>query len=192
MSAVPPFPGGPFDGIPEALKPNPPPAMPEPQRAGDAMASASPFNEPLDLEAIYANLIHDRPLKLFIPDKHKYPDYEFRIINTIPNEIATAHNKGFRAVTDADTLKLFADLVAGTDKEGKPYRPMLMARPRAVGEHIRERYRAQLASMYAGMDPKNKDLNGKYTKNVDARDGTQGQFTGDFFRIKTRASQQRR
>ncbi len=35
------------------------------------------------------------------------------------------------------------------------------------------------------MDPSNKDLAGKYTSNVDAKDGTKGQFTGAGFRIKT-------
>jgi hypothetical protein len=174
----------PFAGIPDALKPNPPPGVPEPQAAGDAMASASPFKEALDVDQIIANLTLDRPLKLFIPNKEKFPQYEFRIINSIPNEIADAHNKGFREVTDPDMAGLFRDLVAGTDKEGKAFRPILVARPKAVGEHIRKRYRLQLASLYAGMDPSNKDLSGKYTDNVDAKAGTKGQFTGAGFRIK--------
>ena len=74
--------------------------------------------------------------------------------------------------------KLFRDLVAGTDKDGKAFRPILVARPKAVGDHIRKRYRFQLASLYAGMDPSNKDLSGKYTYNVDAKDGTKGNSRG--------------
>jgi hypothetical protein len=176
----------PFAGIPDALKPNPPAAVPEPQTAGDAMASASPFKEALNVDEIIKNLTLDRPLKLFIPNKEKYPQYEFRIINSIPNEIAAAHNKGFREVTEPEMTELFRDLVAGTDKEGKAFRPLLVARPKAVGEHIRKRYRIQLASLYAGMDPKNKELDGKYTSNVvDGRDASKGQFTGAGFRIKT-------
>ncbi len=150
----------PFEGIPDALKPNPPAAMPEPQAAGDAMASASPFKEALDVDEIIKNLTLDRPLKLFIPNKEKFPQYEFRIINSIPHEIADAHNKGFREVTEPEVTGLFNDLVAGTDKTGKAYRPILVARPKAVGEHIRKKYRIQLASLYAGMDPSNKDLSG--------------------------------
>lgn len=175
----------PFAGMPDALKPNPPAAMPEPQMAGDATASASPFKEPLDVDAIIANLTLDRPLKLFIPNKEKYPGYEFRIINSIPHEIADAHNKGFREVTEPDMSALFRDLVAGTDKDGKAYRPILVARPKAVGDHIRKKHRIQLASLYAGMDPSNKDLAGKYTSNVDAKDGTKGSFQGPAFRIKS-------
>ena len=178
-------PTNPVQGIPDALKPNPPSSAPEPQTAGDAMAGASPFKEALDVDEIIKNLTLDRPLKLFIPNKEKYSQYEFRIINGIPHEIADAHNKGFKEVTDDEMSKLFRDLVAGTDKDGKAFRPILVARPKAVGDHIRKRYRVQLASLYAGMDPSNKDLAGKYTANVDAKDGTKGQFTGAGFRIKT-------
>lgn len=183
--ADPTFPGAnPFDGLPDALKPNPPAAMPEPTAAGDGMSNASPFKEALDVGAIIANLTLDRPLKLFIPNREKFPQFEFRIINSIPHEIADAHNKGFKEVTDPEMSKLFCDLVAGTDKDGKAYRPILVARPKAVGDHIRKRNRLQLASLYAGMDPSNKDLAGKYTENVDAKSGTKGQFTGQAFRIK--------
>lgn len=174
----------PFNGLPDALKPNPPADMPQPQAAGNAMSNNSPFKEALDVDEIIKNLTLDRPLKLFIPNKEKYPQYEFRIINSIPHEIADAHNKGFKEVTDDEMSQLFRDLVAGTDKEGKAFRPMLVARPKAVGDHIRKRYRIQLASLYAGMDPSNKDLSGKYTSNVDPKDGTKGQFTGAGFRIK--------
>jgi len=187
MNDTPPFPGNadPFSGIPDALKPNPPAAVPGPQAAGDAMKHASPFREALNVDEIIKNLTLDRPLKLFIPDKDKYPQYEFRIINSIPSEIADAHNKGWREVTEPGVAALFNDLVAGTDKRGVAFRPMLVARPKAVGDHIRKRNRVQLASLYAGMDPSNKDLSSKYVNNVDAKDGTKGQFTGAAFRIRT-------
>lgn len=174
----------PFATIPDALKPNPPPSIPEPLEAGNAAPVAHPFTEPQSFQAIIDQLILDRPLKLFIPNKEKFPQYEFRIINSIPNEVADAHNKGFREVTDPELSKLFIDLVAGTDKTGKAYRPLLVARPKAVGEHIRRRNRLQLQSLYAGMDPANKDLAGKYTENVPSSAGTKGSFSGPAFRIR--------
>lgn len=177
-------PFNPHAGTPDFLKPNPPAALPEAPGAGNAMAGQSPFSEALDADQIIANLTLDRPLKLFIPNREKFPDWEFRIINSIPGEIADAHNKGFKEVTDPDIVGLFRDLVAGTDKDGKAFRPILCARPKAVGEHVRKRHRMQLASLYAGMDPANKELNGKYTANVDAKDGTKGQFSGPGFRIR--------
>lgn len=176
--------GNPFDGMPDILKPNPPGGMPEAPSAGDATAILSPFSEPQDIDAIIAALTLDRPLKLFIPNRHLYPNHEFRIINSIPSEMADAHNKGFKEVTDPELCKLFIDLVAGTDKTGKAFRPVLCARPKAVGDHVRKRNRLQLASLYAGMDPGNKELNGKYTANVDAKDGTKAQFSGAGWRIR--------
>lgn len=186
-NAAPSFPNfklDPFAGMPDALKPNPPAAMPEPTAAGDAMASASPFREALDVDEIIKNLTLDRPLKLFIPNLKQYPDYEFRIINGIPQEIAAAQNKGFREITDPEMVSLFTDLVAGTDKSGKAFRPLLFARPKAVGEHVRKGYRRQLASLYAGMDPKNKEFESKYAGKVDAKDGTFLQREGSPWRIK--------
>ncbi len=182
-----PFPGGsdPFGGLAPNLTPNPPAEIPQAQSAGDGMAGASPFKEALDVDEIIKNLTLDRPLKLFIPNKERYPEWEFRIINSIPGEIADAHNKGFREVTEPEVSRLFQDLVAGTDKSGKAFRPILCARPKKVGDHIRKRTRMQLASLYAGMDPANKDFSGKYTSPVDKKDGTSGQFSGPGFRIKT-------
>ena len=176
-----PFPGA---GISPNLIPNQPLDMPDAPGPGDAAASLSPFSEPQDVDSIISQLVLDRPLKLYIPDRDKYPGWEFRIINSIPQEIAAAHNKGFRQVTEAGLTKLFDDLVAGTDKEGKAFRPLLFARPKAVGDHIRKQHRKQLQSLYAGMDPRNKDLNGKYTGNVDEQGGTKGQFSGPGFRIR--------
>lgn len=177
-------PFNPFSGTPDFLKPNPPGEIPEASGAGDAVANLSPFSEPQDTDSIIANLTLDRPLKLFVPDKHLYPEHEFRIINSIPSEMADAHNKGFKEVTDPKLCKLFTDLVAGTDKNGKAFRPILCARPKKVGEHIRKRQRLQLQSLYAGMDPSNKELNGKYTANVDAKDGTKASFEGAGWRIR--------
>lgn len=174
----------PFDGLPDALKPNPPGEVPGALSARDPMTGQSPFTEPLDVDQIIANLTLDRPLKLFIPNREKYPDWEFRIINSIPGEIAAAHNKGFKEVTDPEIVGLFKDLVAGTDKEGKAFRPILTARPKKVGEHVRKLQRMQLRSLYAGMDPKNKELGGKYTSNVDAKDGTFLQREGTPWRIR--------
>jgi len=176
----------PFAGLPDALAPHPPAPVPEPQAASDAMSNASPFKEPLDIDEIIKNLEIDRPLKLFIPRQimARFPQVEFRIINSIPSEIAQAGNLGFKEVTDPEAVALFNGLVAGTDKTGKAYYPLLYGRPKAVGRHIANLHRKQLASLYAGMDPSNKDLSGKYTGNVDAKDGTKGQFTGAGFRIK--------
>lgn len=176
--------GNPFPGLAPNLIPNPPGEIPEALGARDGMATASPFSEALDVDQIIANLTLDRPLKLFIPNRERYPEWEFRIINSIPGEIADAHNKGFKEVSDPEIVGLFKDLVAGTDKDGKAFRPILTARPKKVGEHVRKRQRQQLQSLYAGMDPANKEMNGKYTSNVDAKDGTKGQFSGPGFRIR--------
>lgn len=177
----------PFDGLPDGLKPTPPAAMPEPQAAGDAMAYGSPFKEAQSVDSIIDSLQLDSPLKLFIPRAimERFPQVEFRIINSIPSEITAANNKGFREVTDPEAVAMFTGLVAGTDKTGKAFFPLLYGRPKAVGEFVRNRVRKQLSSLYAGMDPSNKDLSGKYTANVDAKDGTKGQFTGQAFRVKT-------
>ena len=178
-------PSSPFaSGLTPNLVPNPPSDIPEAPGAGDAIAGLSPFKEALDVETIMKNLVLDRPLKLYIPNRGDYPQFEFRIINSIPQEIADAQNKGWKEVTDEKLSGLFSELVAGTDKSGKAFRPILMARPKAVGDHVRKRNRQQLQSLYAGMDPKNTDLGGKFTKNVDHRDGTSAQFDGAAWRIR--------
>jgi hypothetical protein len=177
-------PDNPFAGLPDNLRPNPPADMPEAPSAGDAMAGMSPFSEALDADQIIKNLMLDRPLKLYIPHREKYPDWEFRIINSIPGEIADAHNKGFKEITDPTMTELFTDLVAGTDKNGKAFRPMLMARPKKVGEHIRKKLRGQLQSLYAGMDPSNKAFDSKYAENAGREGGTRGQFTGANWKIR--------
>lgn len=178
-----PFPGvDPFGGLNPVLIPHPPAATPEAPEVGDAMARLSPFKEALDADKIIENLTLDRPLKLYIPGKEKYPDYEFRIINSIPSEMADAHNKGWKEITDPELTKLFVDLVAGTDKDGKSFRPILCARAKKVGDHVRRQHRMQLRSLYAGMDPQNKEFSSKYAKNE--KTITAGDFSGANWRIR--------
>lgn len=175
----------PFNSMAPNLFPNPPGEIPAVQQAGDAVETLSPFNEPQDIDSIIKQLTLDRPLKLFIPNRHLYTQHEFRIINSIPQELADAHNKGWKEVTDEKLCSLFTDLVAGTTKEGKAFRPILMARPKAVGDYVRKQQRKTLASLYAGMDPKNKELEGKYTENVKhGPDASKGTFSGPTFRIR--------
>jgi len=171
-------------GIDDHLKPNPPAAIPEAFSAGNAVANLTPFKEALDWEQIIQNLVLDRPLKLYIPDREKYPDWEFFICNGTPTAMMNAKNKGFVPVTDEKLSNLFKDLTAGTDEDGKAFRPILMARSKAVGDHVRKRHRKQLQSLYAGMDPTKKDIGGKYATRVDGVGMSQGSFEGPAFRIR--------
>lgn len=179
-----PFPGGDL-GLPPHLMPNMPGNVPEAPGPQDAVQALSPFTEPQDVDAIIKQLMIDRPLKLWIPDKEQYPQHEFRIVNSIPQEIAAANNKGFRQVTDPKLTQLFDSLVAGTDKTGAAFRPLLFARSKQVGEVVRNRQRAQLRSLYAGMDPSNKQFDSKYGKPVTERDGTFLQREGRPWGIRT-------
>lgn len=181
-----PFPGD--LGLPPHLVPNPPSAIPEAPGPQDATAKLSPFTEEQDPDQIIAQLMIDRPLKLWIPDKEQYPEWEFRIINSIPQEIAAAQNKGFRPVTDPKLTALFDSLVAGTDKTGAAFRPLLFARARKVGEVVRNRQREQLRSLYAGMDPANKQFDSKYGSQVDKKDGTFLQREGRPWHVTTSKS----
>lgn len=174
----------PHAGLAPNLIPNPPSAIPEAPGAGDAMQSLSPFKEALDNEQIIKNLILDRPLKLYIPNKHLYPQWEFRVINNIPAEIADAQNKGWRRVDDPQLVEGFNELVAGIDKQGKAFGPVLMARSKEIGKVVRQRSRKQLQSLYAGMDPKNKEWGSQFAMKVDAKDGTHFNPSGDGWRIK--------
>lgn len=174
----------PTAGIAPNLIPNPPPEMPGIPGAGDAVAALSPFSEPQDVDSIIKQLVLDRPLKLYIPERDKYPDWDFRIINSIPQEMADAANKGFKPVTDPKFSALFNELVAGTDKDGKAYRPILCARPKAVTQHIVKRNRQQLQSLYQGMNPENRGFESKYAKNAGEAGGSAGQFDGPNWRIR--------
>lgn len=173
-------------GLSPNLVPNPPTDIPEAPGAGDALKGLSPFTQEQDVDQIIKQLVLDRPLKLYIPNREKYPEWEFRIINNLPGEIAAANNKGFRQIDDPELAGLFTDLIAGKDKDGKAYRPLLFARPKKVGEAVRKRNREQLRSLYAGMDPANKagDIAGKYTTLTDRRDGTFLDRTGQPWKIR--------
>lgn len=176
------------DGLPPSLSPNPPAAAPEAPGPGDAMAGAAPFKDALDVDDIIKNLVLDRPLKLSMPHEMlaKYSGYEFRYINDIPHEYADAHRKGFRKVDDPDVIALLSNLVAGTDKVGKSFGVSLFARPKQVGDVIRQRHRQQLAGIYAGMNPENKQFSGKYTDNAGRHGGSAASFEGPAFRIRVR------
>lgn len=171
-------------GVDDHLKPNTPAVIPEAPGAGDAMAQLSPFKEALDWDQIINNLVLDRPLKLYIPDRDKYPEWEFFICNGTPQAMASAKNKGFVPVTDEKLSGLFKDLVAGTDEDGKAFRPILMARSKKVGQHVQKRHRQQLQSLYAGMDPTKREIGGKYATRVDGVGMSQGSFEGPAFRIR--------
>lgn len=171
MNSATPFPGVDL-GLPEHLKPTPPAAMPEAPSPGDAVKALSPFTEPQDIDSVMSRLTLDRPLKLYIPNRERYTEHDFRIINSIPQEIADAHNRGWQEVTDPELSGLFTDLVAGTDKTGKAFRPILCARSKVVTAHIDKQRRLQLRSLYAGMDPSNKEFGSKYAGKVDEKDGT--------------------
>lgn len=173
-------------GIAPNLIPNPPGAIPEAPGIGDAMASLSPFVQEQSIDDIIRQLVLDRPLKLYIPNRERYPEYEFRIINSIPQEIADAKNKGFQPVDDPRLSGLFDSLVAGTTKDGASFRPLLYARPKQVGEFVRKKTRKQLQSLYAGMDPTQKDIQGggKYVKRQDGIGLSEADFSGNSWRIR--------
>jgi hypothetical protein len=176
----------PSGGLSENLIPNPPASMPEAPSVDDAMVSLSPFKEAQDVDSIISQLTLDRPLPLYIPDRHKYTDFEFHIINDAPQEMAEAARQGWQPVDDVDLVKLFEGKVSGVDKTGKITKPVLMARSRRIGEMIAKRKRQKLHDMYAAMDPRNKQFNSKYadTTAVINSGETKGQFTGQGWRIK--------
>jgi len=177
--------GNPNAGLAPNLVPNPPPEIPGAPGVQSATASLSPFSEPQDVDSIIKNLVLDRPLKLFVPNRHLYPDHQFRIINSVPGEMAQALREGWREVTDPAFAGLFEDLVAGTGKDGKAFRPVLMARDKRIGDIVVKSRRKQLAAIYQGMDPKNNEkISGKYVARVDEQQLTQGNFTGDGWRIR--------
>ena len=152
----------PFAGLPENLIPNPPADMPEAPGASDAMESLSPFSKPQDVNSIIQNLTLDRPLTLYIPNREKYPNFQFRIINDTSQELADAHRKGWQPVDDPELIRLFQDKVSGIDKTGKITRPLLVARSKEIGAIIAKRKRQMLSDLYQGMDPAKKQFNSKY------------------------------
>lgn len=174
----------PFGGLAPNLIPNPPADMPEAPGAGDAMVSLSPFSKPQDVDSIISNLTLDRPLTLYIPNREKYPEFQFRIINDTPQEMADAQRKGWQPVDDPELVKLFQDKVSGIDKTGKITRPLLMARSKQIGEIVAKRHRQMLHDLYQGMDPAKKQFNSKYVniKPAIASGDTAGAFS--FAKIK--------
>ncbi len=176
----------PFASLAPNLIPNPPAEIPEAPGAGDAMERLSPFKEAQDVNSIIKNLTLDRPLALYIPDREKYKDHQFRIINDTSTEMAAALRKGWRPVDNPALKSLFDDKVSGTDKTGKITRPVLMSRENAIGEEIAKRNRQTLHDLYQGMDPSNKQFNSKYADTVGpvSRGETKGKFEGQGWKIK--------
>jgi hypothetical protein len=176
----------PFEGLAPNLVPNPPAAMPEAPSAGDAMAKLSPFKEAQDIDSIIKSLTLDRPLTLYIPNRERYPDWQFRIINDTPTELAEALRKGWKQVDDPELTNLFESKVSGTDKTGKITRPLLMARSKQVGEIVAKRHRQTLQDLYRGMNPETKQFNSKYadTKGPINSGDTAGKFGGQGWNIK--------
>ncbi len=155
----------PFEnGLSPHLIPNPPTDMPQAPGAGDAMVALSPFKEAQDVDSIIAQLTLDRPLTLYIPNRERYPEHEFHIINDTAQEMAEATRKGWQPVDNPELVKLFQDKVSGIDKTGKITRPLLMARSKKIGEIVAKRHRKALKDLYAGMDPTTKQFNSKYVK----------------------------
>jgi len=159
----------PYAGLPPNLVPTPPAAMPE---APGVPETRSPFVKPLDASTIIDNLSLDRELVLFIPNRDKYPQHEFRIINDTPQEYADAARKGFQPVDDPELVRLFEGKVSGTDKTGKVTKPVLVARPLAVGDAVRKQIAQRVDNLKSSMDPKRRKLNvgdaEKYASIVDS------------------------
>ena len=162
--------------------------MPEIPEPGDAMKSLSPFAEPLDDEQIIKNLSLNRPLSLFIPNRERYLDHDFRVINDITAEYAKASRFGWNIANNHDLQDAFEGKVSGVDKTGKIMKPVLMSRSKRITETIQERDRQTLHDMYEAMDPRNKQFNSKYadTEPVINAGTTRGQFTGAGWKIKVK------
>lgn len=187
MPETPPFsPFVPTGNMPENLVPNPPADMPEAPEVNDAMSALSEGNDAQDVDSIIAGLTLDRPLPLYIPDRHKYMDRSFHIINSTPQEMAEAMRAHWKPVTDPHLLALFEGRVSGVDKTGKITTPILMERDIRITQAYDKLKRQKLSETYAGMDPRNKQFNSKYadTEAVINAGTTKGQFSGAGWRIK--------
>ena len=150
------------------------------------MEKLSPFKEAQDIDSIIKSLTLDRPLTLYVPNREKYPEWQFRIINDTPTELAEALRKGWKPVDDPELISLFESKVSGTDKTGKITRPMLMARSKQIGEVVAKRHRQTLHDLYQGMDPATKQFNSKYadTKGPINSGATAASFSGKGWNIK--------
>lgn len=183
---VPPFsPFVPSGGLPENLVPNPPADIPEPVEPGNAMEAVSPFSEPQNYESVVESLSLNRPLPLFIPNRDRYKEHDFHVINDSPQEYAAAARLGWQVADHYELKKNFEGKVSGIDKTGKITKPVLMARDKRITELLAKRQRQSLHDMYEAMDPRNKQFNSKYadTEAVINAGTTKGQFTGAW-RIK--------
>jgi hypothetical protein len=187
MPETPPFsPFVPTGGLSENLVPNPPADIPEAPAVDDAMAALSNGNDAQDIDTIIASLTLNRELPLYIPEREKYPQKSFHIINDTPQELAAAMRIHWKPVTDPHLLALFEGKVSGVDKTGKIMKPMLMERDIRITQAYDKLKRQQLSDMYKGMDPRNKQFNSKYadTEAVINSGATKGQFSGAGWRIK--------
>lgn len=187
MSVTPPFsPFVPTGGISENLVPNPPADIPAVPEINDAMASVPDAIEAQNVDDIIASLTLNRPLPLYIPEREKYMNKSFHIVNDNPQEIAEAMRIHWKPVTDLKLLALFEGKVSGVDKTGKIMRPILMERDARITAAYDKLKRQQLHDMYLGMDPRNKPFNSKYadTEPVINAGVTKGQFSGAGWRIK--------
>jgi hypothetical protein len=187
MPQTPPFsPFVPTGGLPENLVPKPPADIPEAPEAGDAMSTLADSPAEQEIKDIIASLTLERPLPLYIPEREKYQDKSFHIINSTPQEMAEAMRFHWRPVTDPALLALFEGKVSGIDKTGKITTPVLMERDIRITQAYDKLKRQKLHDMYAGMDPRNKQFNSKYadTEAVINSGTTKGQFSGAGWRIK--------
>lgn len=187
MPETPPFsPFVPTGGLSENLIPNPPADIPEAPEAGDAMASLPDTPEEQDIKDIIANLTLERPLPLYIPEREKYADKSFHIINDDPQELAEAMRFHWKPTTNPRLLALFEGKVSGVDKTGKIRRPMLMERDIRITYAYDKLKRQRLHDMYQGLDPRTRQFNSKYadTEAVINAGTTKGQFSGAGWKIK--------
>jgi hypothetical protein len=187
MPETPPFsPFVPTGSLPENLVPNPPTDIPVTPEMPDAMSMLADGNNPQDVDSIIASLTLERPLPLYIPNRERYPEKSFHIINNTPQEMAEAMRSHWRPVTDPRLLALFEGKVSGVDKTGKITVPILMERDIRITQAYDRLKRQKLHDMYAGMDPRNKQFNSKYadTEAVINAGTTKGQFSGAGWRIK--------
>lgn len=176
----------PTGSLPENLVPHPPADIPEAPDVNDAVAAAPDTPEAQEINDIIAGLTLRRELPLYIPEREKYKNKSFHIINDVPQELAAAMRIHWKPVTDPHLLSLFEGKVSGVDKTGKIMKPMLMERDIRITQAYEKLGRQQLHDMYAGMDPRNKQFNSKYadTETVINAGTTKGQFSGAGWRIK--------
>lgn len=166
-------------GIAPNLIPTPPAAMPMPWETPSPAQILSPFSKPQDAASVIKQLSIDRPLPLFIPNRHLYPEHEFRIINDTSQEYAVAHRRGFQPVDDPNLKELFDGKVSGSDKTGRLTKPVLMARDRRIGLEELKLKRMRIDELNRGLDPTQRMFNSSKAENVvSGPDASKGKFGG--------------